>query len=98
MLIAKRFVGCCFQGALYPAMHAMLGQWAPPMERSKLCGITYAGQHSMFYSCFLVLQHPMSYSHFMVVQHPMFYSHFMVYYHNKINVMLLCCQSFMEYS
>jgi len=25
-------------------MHAMLGQWAPPMERSKLCGITYAGE------------------------------------------------------
>ena len=28
---------------MFPAMHAMLGQWTPPMERSKLCGITYAG-------------------------------------------------------
>jgi len=32
------------QGALFPAMHAMLGQWAPPMERSLLCGLTYAGK------------------------------------------------------
>lgn len=30
-------------GTLYPAMHAMWGQWAPPLERSTLCGITYAG-------------------------------------------------------
>jgi len=28
---------------MFPAMHAMLGQWTPPMERSKLSGITYAG-------------------------------------------------------
>jgi len=33
------------QGAMFPAMHAMLGQWTPPMERSKLSGITYAGLH-----------------------------------------------------
>jgi len=32
-----------FQGAMFPAMHAMLGQWTPPMERSKLSGIIYAG-------------------------------------------------------
>jgi len=35
---------------MFPAMHAMLGQWTPPMERSKLCGITYAGVN---YSIFL---------------------------------------------
>ena len=33
------------QGAMFPAMHAMLGQWTPPMERSKLSGITYAGMN-----------------------------------------------------
>lgn len=44
-----KILGLLFlQGALYPAMHAMLGQWTPPMERSKLCGITYAGQFFIF--------------------------------------------------
>lgn len=43
LLIFLRVLCGIGSGALYPAMHAMLGQWAPPMERSKLCGITYAG-------------------------------------------------------
>jgi len=32
---------------MFPAMHAMLGQWTPPLERSKLSGITYAGISSL---------------------------------------------------
>jgi len=31
------------QGVLFPAMHAMLGQWAPPMERSFLGSMVVAG-------------------------------------------------------
>ena len=31
------------QGALFPAMHAILGQWAPPLERSFLGSMVVAG-------------------------------------------------------
>ena len=34
-----------FQGVTFPAMHAMWGSWAPPLERSKLATFTYAGSH-----------------------------------------------------
>lgn len=42
LIVLRVFVGIG-SGALFPAMHAMLGQWAPPLERSLLCGLTYAG-------------------------------------------------------
>lgn len=32
-----------FQGSTFPAMHSMWSLWAPPMERSVLTGISYAG-------------------------------------------------------
>ena len=32
-----------FQGVTFPAMHAMLGVWAPRLERSKLTAFAYAG-------------------------------------------------------
>uniref|UniRef100_A0A7E4VPW0 Sialin n=1 Tax=Panagrellus redivivus TaxID=6233 RepID=A0A7E4VPW0_PANRE len=32
-----------FQGSIFPAMHAMWSVWAPPLERSVLTGISYAG-------------------------------------------------------
>uniref|UniRef100_A0AC34PW06 Major facilitator superfamily (MFS) profile domain-containing protein n=1 Tax=Panagrolaimus sp. JU765 TaxID=591449 RepID=A0AC34PW06_9BILA len=35
-------LGFC-QSSTFPAMHAMWSQWAPPMERSVLTGISYAG-------------------------------------------------------
>ncbi|VDK19898.1 unnamed protein product, partial [Anisakis simplex] len=31
------------QGAMFPAFHTMWSMWAPPLERSLLTGITYAG-------------------------------------------------------
>ncbi|VDM50057.1 unnamed protein product [Toxocara canis] len=31
------------QGAVFPAFHTMWSMWAPPLERSLLTGITYAG-------------------------------------------------------
>lgn len=32
------------QGVTFPAMHAMWSSWAPPLERSKLLSISYAGE------------------------------------------------------
>ncbi|KHN71025.1 putative transporter C38C10.2 [Toxocara canis] len=32
-----------FQGVVFPAFHALWSQWAPPLERSLLTGISYAG-------------------------------------------------------
>ena len=32
------------QGMTVPAMHAFLGKWAPPLERSRMVTITYSGQ------------------------------------------------------
>lgn len=43
LLIILRVLVGIGSGALFPAMHAMWGKWAPPMERSKLTSITYAG-------------------------------------------------------
>ena len=31
------------QGAMYPGLSAMWGQWAPPMERSRLALVSYTG-------------------------------------------------------
>ncbi|CAD5125480.1 DgyrCDS13693 [Dimorphilus gyrociliatus] len=42
VLISRILVGFG-SGAVFPIMHAIWGQWAPPMERSKLVSISYAG-------------------------------------------------------
>ncbi len=31
------------EGVTFPVMHAMLAQWAPPLERTRLCATMYAG-------------------------------------------------------
>ena len=31
------------QGVTYPAMHALLGKWAPPLERSRMVTIALCG-------------------------------------------------------
>ena len=33
-----------FQGVSFPAMHAMWGRWAPPLERSRLTTVCYSGK------------------------------------------------------
>lgn len=43
LLIVLRVLVGIGSGALFPAMHAMWGKWAPPLERSKLASLTYAG-------------------------------------------------------
>ncbi|VDM93154.1 unnamed protein product, partial [Litomosoides sigmodontis] len=41
-IIARALIGF-MQGAIFPAYHAMWSVWAPPLERSLLTGVTYAG-------------------------------------------------------
>ncbi|XP_067388733.1 sialin isoform X2 [Emydura macquarii macquarii] len=42
-LIAVRVLEGLGEGVTFPAMHAMWSSWAPPLERSKLLSISYAG-------------------------------------------------------
>uniref|UniRef100_A0A6I8PHN8 Solute carrier family 17 member 5 n=1 Tax=Ornithorhynchus anatinus TaxID=9258 RepID=A0A6I8PHN8_ORNAN len=42
-LIAVRALEGLGEGVTFPAMHAMWASWAPPLERSKLLSISYAG-------------------------------------------------------
>ncbi|XP_025080882.1 uncharacterized transporter slc-17.2-like isoform X2 [Pomacea canaliculata] len=41
-IVVRIFVGLG-QGAMYPAAQALWASWAPPMERSRLIGFSYAG-------------------------------------------------------
>ncbi|XP_073080118.1 sialin isoform X5 [Manis javanica] len=43
VLIALRALEGLGEGVTFPAMHAMWSSWAPPLERSKLLSISYAG-------------------------------------------------------
>ncbi|OCT58452.1 sialin [Xenopus laevis] len=42
-LIAVRAVEGLGEGVTFPAMHAMWARWAPPLERSRLLSLSYAG-------------------------------------------------------
>nr|XP_003226103.2 PREDICTED: sialin [Anolis carolinensis] len=42
-LIAVRALEGLGEGVTFPAMHAMWSSWSPPLERSKLLSISYAG-------------------------------------------------------
>lgn len=42
LTVLRILLGIC-SGAVFPAMHALWGKWAPPLERSKLTAFTYAG-------------------------------------------------------
>ncbi|KAM3724123.1 putative transporter slc-17.2 [Dirofilaria immitis] len=41
-IIARALIGF-MQGAIFPAFHTLWSMWAPPLERSLLTGLTYAG-------------------------------------------------------
>ncbi|XP_040570382.1 sialin [Lepeophtheirus salmonis] len=43
LLIVVRILGGLSEGVTFPAMHAMLSQWAPPLERSRMSAFTYTG-------------------------------------------------------
>ncbi|XP_069956844.1 sialin-like [Cherax quadricarinatus] len=45
-LISVRFMLGFAEGATFPAMHALLAAWAPPLERSTLSTIIYAGSQA----------------------------------------------------
>lgn len=42
------------KGAMYPAAQALWASWAPPMERSRLIGFSYAGEQALLYVCVCV--------------------------------------------
>ncbi|OQV14442.1 Sialin [Hypsibius exemplaris] len=42
-LITVRVLQGLFQGVIFPSMHTMMGQWAPPSERSRMVSIVYTG-------------------------------------------------------
>ncbi|KAK3095452.1 hypothetical protein FSP39_014818 [Pinctada imbricata] len=42
LMVLRIILGIC-SGTCFPAMHALWGNWAPPLERSKLTAFTYAG-------------------------------------------------------
>ncbi|XP_031777621.1 vesicular glutamate transporter 1 isoform X1 [Nasonia vitripennis] len=43
LLIAVRVIEGLFEGVTYPAINALVANWAPPLERSRLATITFAG-------------------------------------------------------
>jgi sugar phosphate permease len=43
LLVVLRIAEGMCEGVTFPAMHSLLGQWATPMDRSKLAGISYSG-------------------------------------------------------
>lgn len=43
LLIAVRVLEGLGEGVTFPVMHSMLSQWAPPLERTKLVAVIYAG-------------------------------------------------------
>ncbi|VDK62814.1 unnamed protein product [Anisakis simplex] len=43
VFLAVRVIMGFSQGMMFPAFHSLWAQWAPPLERSLLTGITYAG-------------------------------------------------------
>jgi ACS family sodium-dependent inorganic phosphate cotransporter-like MFS transporter 5 len=43
LLIAVRVIEGLGEGVTFPVMHAMIAEWAPPLERSKMSTFIYAG-------------------------------------------------------
>ena len=43
LLVATRVIEGLGEGVTFPVMHAMLAEWAPPLERSKLSTLIYTG-------------------------------------------------------
>ena len=43
--VSRAFVA--LQGVAFPAMHAILGKWSPPKERTIMSALTYSGKVHM---------------------------------------------------
>ncbi|CAG9533493.1 unnamed protein product [Cercopithifilaria johnstoni] len=44
-IMAARFWEGFFEGVSYPAMHAILGNWTPTMEKTRMSAISYSGSY-----------------------------------------------------
>ncbi|XP_055373403.1 sialin-like [Condylostylus longicornis] len=46
MLIAVRIIEGIFEGVTFPCIHAVWARWAPPLERSRMASIAFAGNYA----------------------------------------------------
>lgn len=44
LFVIRLLIGLC-QGVVYPSLHAIWSKWAPPMERSRLNSLAFAGNY-----------------------------------------------------
>ncbi|XP_015837364.1 vesicular glutamate transporter 3 [Tribolium castaneum] len=45
LLLTLRVIEGIFEGVTYPCIHAVWSRWAPPLERTRLATLAYAGSH-----------------------------------------------------
>lgn len=45
LLLSLRIVEGIFEGVTYPCIHAVWSRWAPPLERTRLATLAFAGSH-----------------------------------------------------
>lgn len=43
-------ISCILQGVTFPCIHAMMGRWAPKLERSKLVSFSFSGDAQQSYN------------------------------------------------
>lgn len=48
LFIIVRILEGMGEGVTFPAMHAMLARWIPPLERSKFAAYVYAGKQPLY--------------------------------------------------
>lgn len=48
LILLRIITGLC-EGVAFPCTHAMWASWAPPLERSRLVGLSYAGKLNIWY-------------------------------------------------
>ncbi|XP_055373407.1 sialin-like [Condylostylus longicornis] len=46
MLLAVRIIEGIFEGVTFPCIHAVWARWAPPLERSRMASIAFAGNYA----------------------------------------------------
>lgn len=46
VLIAVRIIEGIFEGVTFPCIHAIWCKWAPPLERSRMASIAFAGNYA----------------------------------------------------
>ncbi|XP_063701161.1 vesicular glutamate transporter 1-like [Culicoides brevitarsis] len=44
-LVTVRIIEGLFEGVTFPCLHSMLSKWAPPLERTRMVGIAFAGNY-----------------------------------------------------